>query len=125
MELELSILQEIATENDFPISTVIEYYEMIRNYHCVITMDEQYLIDCLYFIVQDRVSMSYIISQYNPTRDGSFENYKLENYKSLEYSISDGLYRIYEEKAIPYLSEEYKYINGIGPVKAKIRSYQE
>lgn len=125
MELELSVLQEIAEEYEFPISNILEYYETIKDYHCVLTMDEQYLIDCLNLIVQDRVSMSYIISQYDPTRDGSFEKYKLENYKSLEYSISDGLYRIYEEKAIPYLSEEYKYINGIGPVKTKIRSYQE
>lgn len=125
MELELSILQEIAEEYEFPISNILEYYEAIKDYHCVIAMDEQYLIDCLNLIVQDRASMSYIISQYDPSSDLSFEEYKQEKYKSLEYSISDGLYRIYEEKAIPYLSKEYKYINGIGPVKTKIRSYQE
>lgn len=110
MDISVDELREIAYEYDFPISDIMEYYERIRNYPCVLNRDEQSLIDCLYLIVQDRVSISYIISQYNPIVDGDFEQFKKEKYKSLEYSISDALYRIYDEAAINNLSEQYKYV---------------
>ena len=105
MGIDFNDLQEIAYEYDFPIGNIVDYYERIKNYPFVLARDEQSLIDCLYLIVQDRVSNSFIISQY----DGSypFKDYLHDNYKSVEDSINDALYRIYDEEAIPYLSEKY------------------
>lgn len=113
MNVELEELQEIAYEYDFPLHKIVKYYEMIKNYPCVLERDEQSLIDCLYLIVQDRTSIYYILSQYNPKIDGTFEEFKKEKYKSLEYSISDALYRTYDEAAIDNLSEQYKYLKKI------------
>lgn len=108
MDIELRELQEIAYEYDFPISDIVDYYETIKNYPCVLAKDEQSLIDCLYLIVQDRVSNSYIISRWDG--NGSFQEYIKYNCKPLSYSISDALYRVYEDYAIPNLSEQYKYV---------------
>ena len=55
MDIELRELQEIAYEYDFPISDIVEYYETIKNYPCVLAKDEQSLIDCLYLIDLQRV----------------------------------------------------------------------
>ena len=109
MDISIDELREISYEYDFPLYKIVKYYHMIKNCPCVLERDEQSLIDCLYLIVQDRTSIYYIIAQYNPKVDGTFEQFKKEKYKSLEYSISDALYRIYDEAAIDNLSEQYKY----------------
>lgn len=108
MELELEDIREIAYEYQFPKVIILKYYELIKDYPCVVKSNKQNLIDCLYLIVQDRVSMNYIVSLY----DGTFpiDEFKREKYKSLKYSISDALYRIYDEEAIPDLCDKYKYI---------------
>ena len=114
MEVELEILKEIAAEyfdigneeklnnnwNDF-----MYCYEKIRNCPCVMAKDTGSLIDCLYLIASDIASDDF----FKTTEDqygNKFYNYA-DKHKSLDYMISDALYRIYDEYSIPSLSEKY------------------
>ena len=114
MEIRLGKLKEIATEyfdigdeeklknnwNDF-----MYCYQMIKDCPCVVAKDTGSLIDCLYLIASDIASDDF----FKTTEDlygNKFYNYK-EKHKSLGYMVDDALYRIYDEYAIPSLSEEY------------------
>lgn len=116
MEIGLNKLKEIAIEyfdigdeeklrnnwNDF-----MYCYEKVKNCPCVMAKDTGSLIDCLYLIASDIASDDF----FKTTKDlygNKFYNYE-EKHKSLDYMISDALYRIYDEYAIPNLSEQYRY----------------
>ena len=117
MEIELNELKEIAIEyfdidnedifkNNY--DQFIIGYNYIKNCNCVKGRNAESLIDCLYFIASDIASNEF----FKTTTDcygNEFDNYQ-EKHKSLEYIVSDALYRIYDEDAIPNLSEQYVYI---------------
>ena len=97
MEIEQNILKEIAIEyfdigdeekfnNDW--KNFIYCYERMRNCPCVKAKDLYSFIDALYLVASD------------------IANYA-EKHKSLEDLVDDALYRIYDEDAIPSLSEQY------------------
>ena len=117
MEIEINKLKEIAVEyfdvgdeeklkNDW-IDFMYCYHRM-RNCPCVEARDIGSLIDSLYLVASDIASNDF----FKTTEDrfgNKFYNYE-EKYKSLDYIVDDALYRIYEENAIPSLSEQYVYV---------------
>ena len=120
MEIELKKLQEIAIEyfdiedeekllnnwNDF-----MYCYEKIKNYPCVIAKDTWSLIDALYLIASDIASDDF----FKTTEDlygNKFYNYA-SKHKSLDYMVDDALYRIYDEYAVPSLSDNYTCEKGL------------
>ena len=105
----LEELKEIAYECEFPISEIIDYYERIKNCSCVRNRDKQSLIDCLYLIVYDRVSINCIINEYDPKNSGNFNDYMKKHYKKVEDSISEALYRVYGDAAIEDLPEQCQF----------------
>lgn len=114
MEIEQNILKEIAIEyfdigdeekfnNDW--KNFIYCYERMRNCPCVKAKDLYSFIDALYLVASDIASDDF----FKTTVDlygNRFYNY-VEKHKSLEDMVDDALYRIYDEDAIPSLSEQY------------------
>ena len=114
MEIELETLKQIVVEyfdigdeeklkNNW--NDVMYCYEKIRYCPCVMAKDTGSLIDCLYLIASDIASDDF----FKITEDSygnKFYNYE-EKHKSLDYMVSDALYRIYDEYSIPNLAEEY------------------
>jgi hypothetical protein len=79
----------------------MKYYTMLISIPCVQEKGEDRCFECLETLIQDRISSDFLQEQYE-------QNGYTGEYKSFEYSLSDALYRIYEEDALPYLSNEYK-----------------
>lgn len=108
MEIELEILKEITKEyfdvGDEEIfsenyADFMHCYQEIKNCPCVSSADEQSLINCLYLIA-DAIATNAFLRKYEP------HNYE-EKEKSLQYIISDSLYRIYDENSYASLDGEY------------------
>ena len=96
VELTEEQLLEIAYTEDFDLKKVKEYYNSIKNIPCVQARDDESLYDCLTLIIQERVSYSFIT-----------ENKGSINRKSVKESICEALTRVYEDEAMPYLTDEY------------------
>ncbi len=102
VELTDEQLCEIAETEDFSLKKTKEYYKRIKDIPCVQAKDDESLYDCLTILIQDRISYSFIT-----TNKGCIER------KSLKSSICDALYRVYDEDATPYLTDEYLEENDI------------
>ena len=90
-------LQLMAEEYGIDLNEVTKYYALIKDIPCVANNDEELLYDCLELLIQDRGSIEFIAG-----------NKKANEYKSMKYSVSDALDRVYDELAYPYLCDEYK-----------------
>lgn len=117
MEIDLFKLREIAIEyfdigDDEKLTKnwkdFMYCYEKLRHCPCVESKDEDSLIDCLYIIASDIASDDF----FKTTEDmygNKFYNYE-KMHKSLDYMISDALYRVYDDYAIESLSKSYIYM---------------
>ncbi len=106
MMLDEEKLLELKNEYEISFSNLLKYYTALKSIPCVERGSEELFADCLETLIQDRVSNSFkreqmLNSGYN-VKEISYAS------KRLDYSISDALYRIYDEEAIPYLTEQYK-----------------
>lgn len=101
MEIDKDRLLELESEYEISFSTIMRYYTLLMSIPCVKERDEEQLYLCLETLIQDRVTTEFKQEEMN-------RNGETGVYKSLEYSVSDALYRIYEDEAIPYLCDEYK-----------------
>lgn len=106
MMIDEEKLLELENEYEMSFSEIMKYYTSLKSIPCVERGSEESFMDCLETLIQDRVSDSFKKEQM--LNSGLNENYVMDAQKSLEYSISDALYRVYEDEAIPYLTEEYK-----------------
>ena len=97
MEIDDERLEELANECDTSLAHVKRLYNLIKDIPCVFMKDDETFLRCLQTLISDRISQTFIQSQ---SRD-------YDKRKDLRYSISDALYRYYEDDAIPYLSETY------------------
>ena len=90
-------------EKDYEIgfSEIVKYYTLLMNIPCVQRGGEDRCLECLETLIQDRVSVDF--KQKETAQFGV-----IDEYKSFDYSMSDALYRIYEEESLPFLCEEYK-----------------
>lgn len=92
-EIEIEKINNLAKEYEFRVATIEGYYETLMLYPFVQndTSDKKW--ECLETIVQDRFSQK------------TFPDTDIR--RSLADTISDSLYRIYEDEAIHYLNEEF------------------
>ena len=95
-------LKRMAVDYGYDLNKIKLYLSVLEVCPCVIKGTEEQKMECLETLVSDRSSEELIEEM---TRK---EEYKP---KSFEYSLSDALYRIYQEKAMPYLSREYLEVN--------------
>ena len=102
MEIELNVLEELANEYEIPLEKVKLYYNMLLEIPCVMSYDVDMLYECLVNIIQDVKTSEFVEEE--KEKMGAFVG---KEAKTLNYSISDALYRTYGDEAIPYLSEEY------------------
>ncbi len=106
MMIDREKLLELESEYEIGFSEILKYYTALKSIPCVERGSEENFSDCLETLIQDRISNSFKKEQMLNNRFD--EKNIMFTQKSLEYSISDALYRIYDEDAIPYLTEEYK-----------------
>ena len=102
MEVSDEKLKTIAEEYGTTMSHIIRYYNLLRHYPCVINNDEELFYECLQTLIQDRISETF------QSQEKDFFDTK-----SLDYSISDALYRVYQDEAIPYLDAKYVELNDL------------
>lgn len=106
MKIDSEKLLELEEEYEIGFTELMNYYIALKDIPCVQKGDENSLLDCLHLLIQDRISNEFNQEEMKKRGDNQ-ENLDYEN-KPLEYSVSDALYRIYEDEAIPYLTEQYK-----------------
>ena len=104
MRIEQEKLLELESEYQVSFSTIMYYYTVLLETPCVQRNGDELLVDCLETLIQSRISAEFKQKQYENQGE----------YMSFEYSLSDALYRVYDEEAIPYLCEEYKEEKGLG-----------
>lgn len=80
-------VEEIASEYMWNISHVMKYLNMLKKYSFIVNGEEELMYDCLEAIVSERCSES--------------------KRRSLNETISEMIYRVYGEKALYYLNEEF------------------
>jgi hypothetical protein len=102
MMIDKEELLELEREYGISFSQIMKYYTILKDIPCVANGSEENFRECLEIVIQDRVSNSFIVGQ------KEFKDDVMRVNKSLDYSISYALYYIYDEEAIPYLSEEFK-----------------
>ena len=89
-------LLELESQYEIGFSELMQYYTMLLQIPCVQEEGDEKLYYCLEALAQSRIT-----NEIKEREHGGME------YMSLEYSISDALYKTYGERAIPYLCEEY------------------
>lgn len=102
MELEREELEFLASEYESKIETVMKYYEILKEVPCVINHERELFLECLETLIQERKSEKML---------GETKSQTSEKYQTLEFSVSDSLFRVYGDDAVPYLSEEYRIVN--------------
>ena len=100
MEIDREKILQLDSEYEIGFSTIMKYYTTLISIPCVQKEGEDKCFECLETLIQDRISSDFMQKEYE-------KNGYSGEYKSFDYSLSDALYRIYEEEAIPYLSTEY------------------
>lgn len=92
-QLKNQKINELAEEYGFQKRRVNGYFEIINKYPFVKNGDEDAMFECLEMIVQDRLAHTTNID----------ENLK----RSVKDSINEALYRVYDEKSLNYLNDEF------------------
>lgn len=99
MEIDKEKLKELAEEYEFSLNYISKLANLLMTYDCVKEGADDQFYECLELLIQDRLSA------------GTVKQSIYDDPKSLDYSLSDALYRVYDEKAIPNLSIDYIEIN--------------
>lgn len=82
---------ELSETYEFPVRNIKQYVEKLLSYPCVTNNPEEYMMDVLEIIIQDRVSMDTLNEQYR---------------RSSSESIETALLYVYNEDAIPYINKK-------------------
>ena len=85
-------VDELAAEYDLNKRTILGYYNNLCTYECY---EDSQAFDCLELVCQRRVSANIKIQNDNPYSE------------SVNYSIEYALYETYQDKAVPYLTNNY------------------
>ena len=101
MKIEKEVLEELAQNYNTTINHVSRFYNMTKDIPVVLGKSEDEYLEFLELLIQDRTSEVLV----NEIRKGGYDP------KTLDYSISDALYRVYGDDALDYLSDEYKEVN--------------
>jgi len=98
MEIEKEVLQSLVENNDAALNHVTKYYNLTKDIPLIASRSEEEYLEFLELLIQDRIS-----------EDFQAKEKKIFDYspKRLDYSISDALYKVYGDDAMPYLTKEY------------------
>lgn len=89
-----STIKRLSTDYGFTTSKIKHYYSLLSNYPFVTEDNDEKALECLEMVVQDRIS-------------NTVENEISQLKRSVHDSVEEALYRIYEEKSIGFLSEQF------------------
>lgn len=101
-------IERISEEYGFDVEEVKEYLERLLEYECV---TEENAVRCLETMCSVRSS---ILSFADPDAV-DFETTEQSYNETIEYAVNDAIYSVLEDRALPYLSNEYKEFMGITP----------
>ena len=107
-ELFSEDIDRIAEEYGFDVEEVKEYLERLLEYECV---TEEIAVSCLETMCSIRSS---ILSYSNPDAE-DYETSEPTYNDTIEYAVNDAIYTVLEDRALPFLANEYKEYRGITP----------
>ena len=91
------ILERIANDYELKYTTVVKYFEILNQYPFIADGDQEKMFECLEEIVSDRATA---------------KEHK-GNYRTINETITEYLYRYYDEEAFTYLNKEFLDNRGI------------
>ena len=106
MILDREDLLKLETEYGVGFSTVIKCYTSLISVPCVECEGKNKLFSCLELLIQSGINNNFKQKEMEQSEESN-------DSKSFEYSLSDALYRIYEDDSLPYLCDEYKIENSL------------
>ena len=102
MEIDKNKLLQLGDDYEVSFSLVMHYYTLLMDIPCVQRGGEDRFLECLETLIQSRITAEFKDEEQETIKNG------YDEYMSFEYSLSDALYRIYEDEALDYLCDEYK-----------------